>query len=208
MKKIILIGNGGHAKSVYDTITTLGCYEIAGFISENLNSEFDYRGCKIIGTDKDLQNIRNYGIEYAFICIGYMGKGNIREKIYDNLKDIGYKIPVIIDSSAIIASDAKIGEGTYIGKLCVVNSDSSVNKMVIINTGAIIEHDNSIGEYSHISVGTTLCGSVTIGKKCFIGANSTVIQGINIADNAIVGAGSTVLADVAAYDKVYGIHKC
>ena len=90
-----------------------------------------------------------------------MGEDDIREGVYDRLKQIGYRIPIIADPSAIMADGIQIGEGTFIGKRAVVNSNAKIGKMCIINTGAIVEHDNDIGDFSHIAVGGTLSVSYT-----------------------------------------------
>ena len=196
MEKIILIGCGGHAKSVVDSIEAQGVYEIAGFIAEKADNDYEYRGYKIIGTDEDLVSIYDGGIKNACICIGYMGKGSVRQKLYNTLKDIGYVLPVIVDPSAILAKDAVIGEGTFVGKRAVINSGAAVGNIAIINTGAIIEHDCVIGDYTHVAVNATVCGNVEIGSSCLVGAGATVIQEIKIGNYAIIGAGSVASKNV------------
>ena len=205
MKKIILIGCGGHAKSITDSVLTAEEFEIAGFLDNSATS--GYRGYKTIGTDENLKQIFDDGIEYAFVCIGFLGESKIRNDLYTKLKNIGFKLPVIIDPSAVIAADVTLDEGTFVGKNVVINSNSKVGKMTIINSGAIIEHDCVVGDYSHISVACVLCGNVKIGNDCLIGANSTVIQGISIGDNVIVGAASLILNNIEDNKKVIGIFK-
>lgn len=192
MEQIILLGCGGHACSVVDSIIQLGYYEIIGFIERENGKGIGFAEYSVIGTDHDLQAIYNAGVRNAFVTIGYLGKSNIREKVYSNLKQIGYHIPKIIDPSAILARGVQMEEGTYIGKRAVVNTNSYIGKMCIINTGAIVEHGNVIEDFSHVSVGSVLCGDVKLGKGTLIGANAAVIQGIHIGDNVIVGAGVTV----------------
>lgn len=204
-KKIILIGFGGHAKSVIDTIEQSNEFQIVGFSDISLQINKEYRGYKVICSDNELINIYKSGIKYAFITIGYMGKSNIREKIYSNLTNIGFKFPVIIDKSAIIARDVIIEEGTFVAKNVVLNSQVYVKKLAIINTGAIIEHECNIGENSHIAGGSILCGNVTVGDNVFVGAGSKIIQNIMIGNNTIIGAGSVVLHNINQNSKVYGL---
>lgn len=203
MEQIILIGGGGHAHSVMDSIIQAGKYEIAGFVDRTEMKGTIISGFRVIGTDNDLKAIYDSGVRNACISIGFMGKNSIREKIYDRLKQIGYEMPRIIDTSAVIAEGADIAEGTYIGKMAIVNSNVKIGKMCIINTGAIIEHDNYVDDFSHIAVGSVLCGNVYIGRGCFIGANATIIQDIGIGDGVIVGAGVTVRHDVQAGQVYY-----
>ena len=90
MEKIVLIGNGGHAKSIVDSIESANLYEIVGFIAADTDDTFEYRGYGIIGTDDDLQKIYESGIRSAFICIGYMGNGSVREQLYEKVVEMGF----------------------------------------------------------------------------------------------------------------------
>lgn len=205
MEDIILIGFGGHAKSVMDTIEKQKQYRIVGFTE--INKELNYRGYSVVGTDDDLKRIFQKGVKNAFVTIGYMGSSALRNKLYRELKEIGYSLPVIIDDTAVLASDVEIGEGTFVGKNAVVNSAARIGEMCIINTGAIVEHDCVVQAFSHVAVGATLCGAAKTGEDVFVGANATIIQGVKIEDKAKIGAGAIVLKDVPEGTTVYGVWK-
>lgn len=191
MEKIVIIGNGGHASSLVDILEREGQYKIAGYVIndvwENMNSKYP-----VLGSDEELEQIFQSGIKNAALGIGYLGKSDIREKLCEKLKLIGYKFPIICDSSAILANNVSIGDGCFIGKGAIINANSRIGKMCIINTGAIIEHDCYIEDFAHVSVGSVLCGNVHVGSASFIGANATVIQGKEIGNRCIVGAGVTI----------------
>lgn len=205
MEELVLVGFGGHAKSIVDSIEAAGIYHIAGYTDPK--SRCEYHGYKCLGTDDDLASLFKHGIQNAVVSVGYLGKGNLRNHLYEKLKQIGYQFPVIMDPSAVVGKDVKIGEGTYIGKRVVLNAGAQIGKMSIINTGAIVEHESKVGEFTHIAVSSVLCGNVSVGRKCLIGAGTVVIQGIEIADESVVGAGSIVLGDVKRAETVYGIVK-
>lgn len=196
MKDILLLGIGGHAHSVVDSIEQNGEYKIVGFLDTEEMQGKHYKNYYVLGTDDKLERAYADGIRYAFITIGFMGHGEIRNKLYYRLKEIGYIIPNIIDCTATIALDAEFEEGIFVGKRAVINSNAQVEKMCIINTGAIVEHDCRVGQFSHISVGSVLCGNVQVGKSSFIGANTVVIQGKKIGNECIVGAGTVVRKNV------------
>lgn len=205
MEDIVLVGFGGHAKSVIDAIERGGQYRIAGFTEMKVCGE--YHGYFCLGTDERLGEIFRGGVKNAFVCIGYMGTGHIRDSLYSRLKNIGFSLPVISDPSAVISENATIGEGTFVGKNAVINADAHIGKMAIINTASVVEHEVSIGDFSHIAVGAVLCGQTQVGHHCLIGANATVIQEKKIGDGSVVGAGSVVLRNVEDNEKVYGVVK-
>lgn len=190
MDKIILIGFGGHARSVIDCIERAGQYEVVGYTDHAQNTE--YGKYPYLGSDDILQQYFNQGIRHAFISVGYMGKSNVRNRLYTKVKEIGYVLPVVTDPSAQLAGDVKIGEGSFIGKNAVVNTNACIGKMCIVNTGAIVDHDCVADDFSHISVGSVLCGHVKVGAGSFVGANATVIQERIIGKNCIVAAGAVI----------------
>lgn len=204
MEKIILIGAGGHAKTIADTIEKQNLFDIAGFIAPGKKREKFYRTYRIIGNDEELETLYESGVRHAFVCIGFMGNSAVREKIYEKLIQIGFHLPVIIDETAVVAEDARLGAGTYVGRNAALNTEVAVGKMCIINTAAIVEHESVVGDFSHIAVGAALCGQTEIGERVLIGANATVIQNVKVGRDSIVGAGSVVLKDIPPNCTVVG----
>lgn len=204
MEDVLLIGGGGHCKSIIDSIKSQRHYNIAGIIDNFKDRNSYILEEKVIGTDDDLERLYNEGIKKAVITVGSVGDATIRKNIYYKLKKIGYELPVIIDPSAEVSSFAKIGEGTYIGKRAVINADSKINNCAIINTAAVVEHDCFLESFVHLAPGSVVCGNVKVGEGTHIGSNAVVIQNIKIGDNSVVGAGSVVIRDVLKETKVYG----
>lgn len=205
VEDIILLGFGGHAKSVVDTIEKQNQYRIVGFTDKC--KEKMYKEYRVIGTDDNLEDIFQKGVKNAFVTIGYLGDSTIRNQLFHRLKEIGYHIPVIIDDTAAVATDAIIGEGTYVGKNAVINSDATIGNMCIINTGAIVEHDCVVGDFSHIAVGAVVCGMSRVGAETLVGANATIIQCVEVGNKVKVGAGAVVLKQVPSDMTVSGIWK-
>lgn len=201
MEGIVLIGGGGHALSVADSIIKGKNYEIVGY-TDISDAHIHLR---YLGTDDILESVFEKGVVNAAITVGYLGKSSIRDRLYNMTKKAGFRLPKIIDPSAVVSSSADIDEGVFVGKNAIVNTGAKIGKMCIINTGAIIEHNNRIGEYSHIAVGATLCGDVCVGEHTLIGANSTIIQEVNIGMNAIIGAGSVVIGNVPDNGRIVGV---
>ena len=57
MENIVLVGGGGHCKSVIDVVEQTKKYEILGIIDRPENLGKEILGYKIIGTDDDLEQI-------------------------------------------------------------------------------------------------------------------------------------------------------
>lgn len=204
MKRIILVGAGGHAKTVVETIEKNGDYEIVGFVTPGNIGEEVYHSHRIIGNDDHLAELYNKEIHDAFVCIGFMGLPSVRERLYTKLKAVGFNVPIIIDPSSVVASDVTIGEGSYIGRNVIINADARIGKMCIINSAAVVEHECRIGDFSHVAVSAVICGQTTIGANVFVGANATVIQNVTIGNGSLIGAGSLVRKNIEDKTKVLG----
>ena len=201
-RKILLVGGGGHCRSVVDSIISLGTYDDIGIVDDNTNASV--LDIHVVGTDTDIPNLFLSGWTDAFITVGSIGNTSVRRRLYGLVKSVGMCVPSVIDPSAIISVGTEISEGVYVGKRAIINNGSKVGLCSIINSGAIIEHDCLVGDFVHVSPGTIMCGQVKIGNDSHIGAGSVIRQQINIGNNVLVGAGSVVVRDIIDGKMAYG----
>jgi sugar O-acyltransferase (sialic acid O-acetyltransferase NeuD family) len=184
MKKIILVGGGGHCKSCIDVIENENKYKIIGIIDKKKNFLLNYKVFAESYLNKKL--IKN---NYAFVTVGQIKNYKVRAKLFNRLKDLGFKIPSIISPSAYISKHAVIGPGTIVMHGAIINAGAVIGNNCIINTNSLIEHDVVIGDHTHISTEVTINGGVTIAEKVFIGSRSIIKDNISIGECSIVGAG-------------------
>ncbi len=203
--KLVLIGGGGHCRSVLDSILASHRFGEIVITDETMEQDSMVMGCRVIGTDAMLPELRAKGFEYAFISVGSIKSPELRIRLAKMATGMGFHFPVICDPTARVSPFAVIGEGAFIGKGVILNAESEVGRHCIINSGAVLEHGSRVEEFSHVSVGSIICGNSHIGLGSFIGAGSIVIQDVSIGNHVIIGAGSTVLSDVGDDMKCYGI---
>lgn len=203
-KKILLIGGGGHCKSVLDTLLETNEYDDIGIIDVASKTGQEIFGIKYIGTDDDFKRLYDEGYKYAFVTVGSVGNTEIRKKIAKDIADIGFCVPNIVSTTAVIAKEVTLTKGIYVGKNAVINCCTSIDDFCIINSCAVIEHDCTIDKFVHAAPGCVVCGQVNVGSSTHIGANCTVRQGINIGQNSVIGAGSVVVTDIKSDAVAYG----
>ncbi|GEN57109.1 acetyltransferase [Halolactibacillus alkaliphilus] len=203
-KKILLIGGGGHCKSVLDSLLEINKYVEIGIVDKEETVGNSVMGVPVVGCDDDLPALFKDGYLYAFVTLGSIGNPMLRIKLFNLLSEIGYEIPVIIDNSAKVSTHAEIKQGVFIGKQSTINAGSLIQKGAIINSGSVVEHDCQIGAFSHIAPGAVLGGEVVVGEHSHIGSNATVKQQIHIGSNSIIGMGSVVLQNIDSNTIAYG----
>lgn len=199
-RPLILIGGGGHCKSVIEVAESAG-YEIKGILDmpDEVGKEV-LPGHKVIGTDDE---IPQYIEECDFIItVGFIKNPALRIKLYNKVKAAGGRLATIIASTAHVSKYAELGEGTVIMHHAFVNAGAKIGDNCIINTFVNIEHDAEVGNQCHISTGTMVNGECKIGENCFIGSQSVCANCIEIASDIIVGAGSVVRKSI----RVKGIY--
>ena len=87
MKKIVLIGAGRHAKSCIDVIESTKQYKIYCLLEKKIGSQLS-RYQKFTYDKKNLAEIRKK-IKFAFISFGQITNKFDRQKVYNDLKNLG-----------------------------------------------------------------------------------------------------------------------
>lgn len=197
MKILYLVGAGGYAKSVLDSLDVYQ-YKFKGFIDDIKKD--NHLGYPIFGDS--LENIEITKDTYFFISIGDNKK---RKSWFEKIKKAGGKFVNIIDASAIVSKNAKIGEGCFVGKMAIINSNVTVGDNCIINTKALVEHGCTVLNHVNVSTNAVLNGDVRVEASAFIGSSSVVNGQLLIGKEAIVGSGAVVVQTVPSKSTVIGI---
>ena len=194
LKKICILGSGGHAASCIDLIESTKKFKIIGVITKNneknLNKTF-LNKYKIIGTDDDLSKVIKY-CKNIVIGIAVYNNLRLRNKIFKDLKKVGFKLPKICSPRSYFAKDVYIGEGSQIFHGVTINKNSRIENNCIINSHSLIEHDVKIKENCQISTGVIINGGCIIEKDSFIGSGSILRENLSIKEKTFIKIGSII----------------
>lgn len=203
---VVILGAGGHAKSVIEATNAGNTYNIRGLTThKNYNGPSKVLDCPVLGDDSCLPELVCNGLQKFIVGIGSVGDNSARKRLFDLGVSQNLTPAAILHPAAIVSGSANIEPGTVVLGGAIIGADCLIGNNVIINHGAIVEHDCKIGNHVHISTGACLAGAVNIGEAAHIGAGATIIQGITIGSNAVVAAGAVVVSDVAADMTVRGV---
>ena len=206
MKRVVIIGAGGHAREVADILR----HQIPG------QSEFRLLGSVV--EDREFLNQVSDGIsvlgdwtwfeqanrdELDVVCA--IGSPTVRKRLVERAISIGLSFTNVISPLAYVSPDAKIGKGTMIFSSAVVSTNSTVGDHSIINFGSTISHDARVGDFVTISPGVHVAGNVSLSEGCYLGIGSSVIERTSIGAWTIVGAGAVVTRDMPDNVTVVGV---
>ncbi|MFC5588749.1 acetyltransferase [Sporosarcina soli] len=200
-KPIIMIGAGGHAAVLAETLIAQRRV-IMGYTAPREEKEF--LNLPYLGTDNVIATYNPDEVELV-LGLGTITISSIRKSIFEQLKSKGYLFTNVIHATAIVSPSVQIGNGIQIMAGAILQANASIADNTIINTGSIVDHDCIIGSHVHLAPGSTLSGGVRIGESCHIGAGASIIQGIAIGAETMVGAGSVVVKNIEDKKTVYGV---
>lgn len=199
MKKIVLIGNGGHSKVIQAMVHRTEGYELAGILDDSIAKYYKDNNVFYDNTD----NLAKYKDCYSFVIA--IGDNYIRESLIKDKNLTDDNFTSIIDANAIIPPDVTIGTGTVIMPGVVINPGSTIGKHSIVNTRAVVEHDNTLGDFVHISPNVTLAGTVNVKDFVHVGSGATVIPNRTVNQNSVIGAGAVVTKDIEENSLAVGV---
>lgn len=197
MKKLMIIGAGGHGRVIADIAQKCGYTEIC-FLDDGLATQS--MGLPVVGKTQEAKNYLN---DYAFFVA--IGNNQVREKILQSLFDMGANVVTLVHPSAVVGVCVTLGKGTAVMAGAVINPCAQVGQGVIVNTCASIDHDCIVDDYAHIAVGARVAGTVQIGKHTFLGAGAIVKNNVNICADCIIGAGAAVVNDITEAGTYVGV---
>lgn len=175
MKKIILIGGGTFSPVVIDAILEnekYSDYKIEGILDDNglcrINYDYPHLG--------KVDEAENFLSDDTFFVIS-IGSPKARKAIAEKHPGLNYL--TVIDKSANISANVKIGQGCIVLKGTIINAFATLGNHVIVNSGAIVDHHCDIGNYCHVGHGviTWECAKIPEAQHIFPG---TVIKGEKI----------------------------
>lgn len=203
MKPLILIGGGGHCRSIIDVVESTNDYEIQGILDVEKNvgeKVFDY---VIIGTDDKLDDYIRKGFSFLN-SLGQIGLPDLRRKVNKRVLEKGGRFATVISKYSRIGKNVQVGEGTVIMHNTILNANAQIGKHCIVNSNAVIEHDCCLGDYVHIAPSATINGGCRLKDDSFVGSNSTIIQGVSLEEKTVIGAGSLVLKSLTKSGIYFG----
>lgn len=195
-KKLVIIGVGETADIAYEYFTNDSSYEVVGFAVEKQYKNIEkFKGQDVICVE-DINEIFPKDDFYLFVAISSSKLNTVRQRIYENMKNLGYSFATYVSSHAFVWKNVEIGENSFVFENNTLQPGVKIGNNVILWSGNHIGHHSFIGSNSFVSSHVVISGYCTVGENVFLGVNSTIINNIKIGDYSFVGAGALIQKDV------------
>jgi sugar O-acyltransferase (sialic acid O-acetyltransferase NeuD family) len=204
MKKLIIIGAGGHSAEIDDYINFAKKsdpnfdQEILGFIDDNPQSYLNYDfTAPFFGT------IQSH--EVSKDCFYLMGIANLkyRKPIIERFLGEGAKFTGFIHPDTYISPSSTIGNGVVIAPGVNIGPKVVVGDFTLINSRSSMGHDTIVGNYNFICPNVCFSGFTLVGDENLFGINSATIPGVKIGSRNKIAAGMILDKNVADDEVVF-----
>ena len=182
-ERLVILGCGGHAKAVLDVILYNNKYKDIIFVDNNARENEIILGYPVYKQYEITD-------EKVFVAIGNNSKRQaLCEKYYNNLISVVSKTAYIgknvsIGQGVFVAHNTHIGILSDINDFCIINTSASIDheckigKASFIGPNVTLCGKVSVKENVFIGAGTTLIDNISITDNTVIGAGAVVIKDI------------------------------
>jgi len=183
MKKLLIVGSGGHGRCCLDIARDLNRYDEISFLDDGHMNEV-INDCNVIGTMSDMKKYFSHDVD-IFVAIG---NNQLRKQLFLEAKHIGYTIATLISPYAYVSSYSCIEEGTVVFPHVTIESNVHIGKGCIITSNATVNHDVNIDNYclvysqSVVRPNTLIKELSRIGSGCVIGFGTILEKESDIKD--------------------------
>lgn len=188
-KKIVVVGAGGHGKSVADLLLLQSEYELAGFLDDAYPKVSDIWDFPVLGkiSADTLLSLQD-NVEYAVVAIG---NNAFRESIFDVIDGLGLTLPNIVHPNAFVSPRAILGSGCVVMANAVIGTEARLGDGVIVNAGAIVDHHAVVDDFGHLGVNASMAGGAHLGRSAWAQAGVALGYGVSIPDKQILKPGES-----------------
>lgn len=203
MKDLIIIGASGFAREVFDLVHychgTNDKIKIKGFLSDG-PSDIEKMGYPPV-----LSKIKDYKVDKNDVFFCAIGNVHDRKKTTGIIKEKGGEFINLVHPTAVISPSVRLGTGVGIKAFCVIASDAEVGDFTFLQSSVIMGHDVKIGKYCQINSFAFFAGYASVNDLTTVNAGAKLIQNVVVGENSVVGAGSVVIRNVKRNTTVFGV---
>ncbi|MCX7121209.1 MAG: acetyltransferase [Gammaproteobacteria bacterium] len=189
MKKLIIVGSGGHARETAWVAENAG-FEVMGYLDEDVRKHNTLiSGFPCLGSLELIKKLSDCELTVA------IGNSRIRKKVVNQIAGLCHpRYATIIHPTAILSGKKiVISAGAVLFPHVCLTENIAIGEHTILNVKSSVSHDSTIGNFVTLNPNATICGACVIHDGVEIGASATVIQEITIQSGALIGAGAVIL---------------
>lgn len=190
MKNLLIVGAGGHGRSLAEAVLMSGIFLIAGFVDDSAPEMKRVWDWPVLGKTATLGNYR----QLADAAIVGIGNNAVREKLLNQLAELGFELPVIVHPRALVSPRAVIGPGSAVMAGATIGTEAQLGTGVIVNCGAVVDHHCRVEDFGHLGTHAAMAGGSILGRAAWMQAGSVLGYGVRVQDGVVLNPGTAICA--------------
>lgn len=201
MENLVIVGTSTTAKTIMSFVEHYSLFNIIGFaVNRSYIKDSVYCG-KPIYAIEELDKIIDKNKVYLFVAIQWNHLNADRRRVYEALKEEGYKFANLISPSAIIKGKIA-GDNCWIADQVNIDFGTTIGNNCFIKINAFVADGCIIGDHCFIGAKSLIAGGCKVGKQSFIGLSSTIFDDTDVGEKCIVGACTVVKRNLPNFTKI------
>lgn len=206
MQNLVIVGISDTADRIIRFVERYNLFHVLGC---TVNKEYMPKtGMAIVGGQErkvyPLEELDQYidkENDLLFVAVLWNRLNADRRKLYQKVKDMGYKLANIISPMACVRGEIK-GDNCWICDGVVIQEHVIFGNNIFVKDNAVVAHWSVVEDHAFVAINATICGAVTIGEQSYIGANATVFDEVKIGKKCLVGGATVVKRNVPDFSVV------
>lgn len=195
MKKTLLAGNGITAKILSAHLRLDDRYDVCGaVVDDEFAGHLAPGGFPAVGLSEVVEAY-SPDIYEVIMAMGYHDLNRSRERMFNRLKGLGYRIETYVHPRAEICTEFPLGEGSVVLPGAILDPYVKLGVNTMVWSNATLAHHSSVGDHCWVATGCVVSGQASISNNTFLGVNSTVVNEVMVGEFNIVGASSLITKD-------------
>jgi sugar O-acyltransferase (sialic acid O-acetyltransferase NeuD family) len=197
MKRLLIIGIGGHGRSVAEAVLLATqaqrhgqgqCFELTAFLDDTAQPQQHVWDWPVWGTTAMLHECR--GRTDAVVVA--VGNNSLRAALHQRVHAAGLTLATVIHPTATVSPRAAIGAGSVVMAGAVVGTEAHLGEGVIVNCGAVVDHDCVVEAFAHLGGNASMAGGAILGRGAWMQTGTSLGYGAGLPAEAVLRVGETM----------------
>lgn len=188
MTRLLVVGAGGHGRTVAEAAELSGQFEVVGFLDDALPAGKSVLNVAVLGPMASMGHHRA-AADQTIVAIG---NNAVREKLMQQLAAAGFALATVVHPRAIVSPSAVLGAGSSVMAGAIVGTEVRLGVGSIVNCGAVVDHHAIVEDFGHLGVNASMAGATVLGRGAWMQAGTALGYAVKVPPGVTLAPGEAV----------------
>lgn len=195
LQRLLVVGAGGHGRSVAEAAELSGQFDVVGFLDDALPAGISVLGVPVLGAVASMAQHQSV-VKQAIVAVG---NNAVREKLMMQLTVAGFTWATVVHPRAFVSPSSVIGAGAAVMAGAIVGTEARLGVGAIVNCGAVVDHHATVEDYGHLGVNASMAGGTVLGRSAWMQAGASLGYGVTVPSGLTLAPGEALDSESNKY---------